>query len=180
MAVKICSDCGAEYLPTAQVCADCGGRLGYFADDGSRPAVVDPDARIAVFLGPYRDACRLQALLERQEITSLVEERTDLELHGFREIEVDVDRPGYYEVLVAAADRDAATRLRQSADLPDELLPEAHDFVEGRCPACGFAFAADPGIECPDCGLRLGGWDDEDEDAEPGAAARGSGSLPQP
>ena len=179
MPVKICTRCGAEYLPQAQACADCGGRLEYLSGDAGPAPVAATASRVAVFLGPYREACRLRETLERQEIDGWIEERHDLEVTGFHDLQVDQDRPGLFEVMVMAGDRPRAEELRQRLDLPAELIPEGQEFVEGRCPACGFTFSEDPGLECPDCGLVLGGWAD---DGEPGPDAdqadQGSGWLP--
>jgi len=180
MPTKFCTSCGAEYLPTAQQCADCGGRLE-FVSAGAAP-VTRPTAprRVGVFLGSYRDACNLRDVLARRDIEGIVIEREDVEVAGFHPVEVDGDhRPGFHEVLVAAEDRSLADEVRERLGMPAEAVPEGQEFIDGGCPACGHTLPDEPGDHCPDCGLAF--WTEEPDgstppDEDPGTA--GAGWLP--
>lgn len=66
MPVKICIGCGAEYLPQAQVCADCGGRLEY-ASGPPREVDATASGRMGVYLGPYDQADRLRDALRAED-----------------------------------------------------------------------------------------------------------------
>lgn len=179
MATKICTGCGAEYVASAQRCADCGGQLQFHAAGGPPPRRDGGSSRVGVFLGSYRDACRLRDVLAGRDIDSVVEERQDVTVAGFHAIEVDDDRPGFHEVLVAPQDQALADEVRERLGLPADAVPEGQEFVDGQCPACGFALPDEPGDSCPDCGLAL--WtEDQDSpgppDDEPGPP--GAGWLP--
>lgn len=175
MATKICTGCGAEYVASAQRCADCGGQL-QFLRPGSAPAPRrSGSARVGVYLGDYREACRLRDVLAGREIDSVIEERHDVAVEGFHAVDVDGDHPGFHEVLVAPEDRALADEVREQLGLPADAVPEGQEFVDGRCPACGFVLPDEPGDSCPDCGLTLWAEDQDpagspDEDPGPPAA----------
>lgn len=121
MPTKFCTACGAEYLPTAQQCADCGGRLEFVSAGATPVPPLKAPGRVGVFLGSYRDACNLRDVLARRDIEGIVIEREDVEVAGFHPVEVDGDqRPGFHEVLLAAEERSLAEEVRKQLGLPAE------------------------------------------------------------
>ncbi|HOX25666.1 MAG TPA: hypothetical protein PLL30_11145 [Candidatus Krumholzibacteria bacterium] len=184
MPVKICQECGAEYLPAAQVCADCGGKLVLKPEgDPNLVAGASGGARDqTILLGPHREALRLQQVLDSYEIEAVVQERADLVREGFRKIDPDaVIEPGIFEVLVRPDVRQRAEEIRDSLGLAASIEYEVEEFVEGQCPACGAPLAEEDLEECPDCGLSLAGHtpaeateppDDDDAAGRPDRADR--------
>jgi len=183
MATKICVQCGAEYLPEAQQCADCGGRLEYVGNSqgSDDPATPEQADWMVVFTGPHGPAARLRDSLEAMDVSARQEERGDLAWSGFHAMDPDQEKAGVFEVLVQPHDLRLAGEVRDRLGLPAEAAPELVEFVEGSCPACGHALPEESVDECPDCGLSLGGGDDDDDldDAGPGhAPPPASGWLP--
>lgn len=176
MTTKICVQCGAEYLATAQQCADCGGRLETMGLGGSgqNDTALAAAEWLLIYTGPHDRADRLQRALAGRDVACRLEERHDLAWQGFHAMDAEDERAGVFELWVATGDAVLAAEVRQHLDLPAEDTPELQEFVEGSCPACGFALPDELPDECPDCGLALGGPEDPaldaDDQTEPPAA----------
>jgi hypothetical protein len=173
MHVRICRDCGEEYRPDVVRCADCGGELEdrREGEEAAAPAPARREQAAAAELLGYRAlfmtprAADLVPMAER-----LREARLDYRLA--EQPGTGEGAPPRYALLVR--DGDAASALRVLADIvaPHEEAEDIHA-VETRfdaehgyreCPACGSRTAAGT-VECPECGLGLGG--PEGEVAEP-------------
>jgi ribosomal protein L32 len=170
--VRVCRECGEEYRPHVVRCADCGGELEdrhEGEEDGRTAAVAEHEpppaersGHRALFVTPR--AADLVPMAERLRQTQ-VEYRL-AEQPGSAE-----GAPPRYALLVP--DEAAALALRALADLLAPHEPsEGVSAVETRfdaergyvaCPACGARTA--PGlVECPECGLGLGGPEGKGEE----------------
>jgi hypothetical protein len=159
-AMRVCPECGEEYLPTVDQCIHC--RVALVAA-GAAPAPAPRELPPASQLLCIRAASlgfaqRLSQMLSDAGIT-----------HRLEALERDAEGPAPsaaargrfaempYGVFVREEDAAAAREVDQAhmrlqiPDLPDETVEAAAG--EG-CPACGAAVAADA-AECPECGLAL-------------------------
>jgi len=172
MHVRICRQCGEEYRPEIARCADCGGELVDRHEDGmpvgaggaapgdGTPAEAD-QARVEVavhnlYLGAIPDLEPLAAALREADIAYHLgpHERTFALGVGEAEWQRAI------EALAPFAGR--ATELGVT-ELAFRYDPEAWAAEATRCPACGTAHAPTE-LECPECGLTVGGGPDEDDD----------------
>ncbi len=147
---KICPECGAEYVPTYLVCADCDVALEEPNQD-PRPALqrqMPPATELAlVAAGVPREVERIALVLQGSGISSRVDTHPD---------------GGRVAVYVHPEDAGLAAQLVRDFVFPREgdevgsLSPDAE--VEG-CPACG-AVVSDSDVACADCGLAFVASDD--------------------
>ena len=167
--VRVCRDCGEEYRPDVDRCADCGGELEDrypgSEDDAPRAAAEEEEAaeeaaeNRVLFVTPR--AADLVPLAERLRETRI--EYRLAEQPGAGE-----GAPPRYALLVKDADaREALVALAELV-APHEAAEGVHaletrfDAEQGyvECPACGVRVA--PGtLECTECGLGLGGPEGE-------------------
>ncbi len=170
--VRVCRECGEEYRPDVVRCADCGGELEdrYEGEENGAPIPVAGDEAPAPELRGHR------ALFVTPRAADLVPMAERL-----RQRHVDyrlAEQPGSTEgapprYALLVPEEAAADALRALADLlaPHEESESVHA-IETRfdaergylaCPACGTRTA--PGlVECPECGLGLGGPEGEAEE----------------
>lgn len=155
--MRVCPECGEEYLPTVDRCADC--RVALVAA-GVEPVAVAPrelppaSQLVCLRTASLGFAQGLSDLLSEAGITHRLEADPTS-----REGEHNARRPdslpfGVFvreQDLAAAREVDREFMRRQFPDVSEE--PSAGAAGEG-CPACGAAVAADA-VECPECGLAL-------------------------
>jgi hypothetical protein len=98
-ALVSCPRCGAQYLPTATTCADCGARLRAAGDEGEEVAYDLSD-----WSPEQRD----------EVVAALAAEGVAARLEGT-------------ELVVAEADADLAEELIEEVDAPDALAAEDDD-----------------------------------------------------
>jgi len=153
--VRYCPDCGEEYQPHMTQCIDCGAALeerlegDSMESDASREAEPAPPPNVPP--GEYR---RVADGLTAQIVEPLVE------LFVEAGIPVKVESIGYGLCLsVRAEDRSAVVAILEREGVipsqPDATTP-AVVADGGPCPACGAVLKAGT-VECPECGLLLGG-----------------------
>lgn len=149
--VRSCPDCGEEYQPHVTTCVECGGVLeDKLADDAPEEDGLPPvDPNLPP--GEYRKVAdgltaataeRLVKLFIGAGIPVMVESLG----YGLCVSSRFEDRP---EVL-AMLEREGVIPKPSDAEAP------AVGTEGGACPACGTPVPAGS-LECPDCGLLLGG-----------------------
>jgi len=161
--MRVCPECGEEYLPTVIQCVHC--RVALVAP-GSEPIAAParelPPAAdlVCIRTASQGFAQELSEWLSEAGITHRLEAQTGggqasqqpssaAQRARFEELP--------YGVFVRAEDAEAAREVdrahmrSQIPDLPEEGVNETAG--EG-CPACGAAVAVDA-AECPECGLAL-------------------------
>jgi hypothetical protein len=151
--LRYCPDCGEEYQPHMTRCIDCGSALKEKLDgespDYQPPAVEEPESSLPP--GDYR---KVADCLSVQIVEPLVK------LFVEAGIPVRVESIGYDLGLSARLeDRAAVVAILECEGVvptqPDATAP-AVAAEGGPCPACGSSLK--PGtVECPECGLLLGG-----------------------
>lgn len=143
MLYKVCRDCGEEYRPEIERCADCGGELDLASDDGSipPPAQEDDEAPQATLT----DGVPLTRVDRAASLRPLADALAGASIpFGVR------SGPHGFELLVAPDDLDRAAELvAPHLGLSPVEGPPTH------CPACEEALPAGT-TECPSCGLGLG------------------------
>jgi predicted amidophosphoribosyltransferase len=159
--VRVCQECGEEYRPDIESCADCGGELRDVYDDegGTTPAsIVEPEESV--------DLTDHRSLFQTANARTLVPLAERLKEKGiaFHMVEqgLGTAATARFDLLV----HEAAAKSALEA-LADILAPDADGgavhalethYESGRytkCPACG----AEQGsglAECTECGLALG------------------------
>lgn len=149
--IKICPDCGTEYFPHMEKCADCG-------------ATLLPPEELSK-MQEERKLCK-DRLLEnpvviREGDLTWIDELYNVLLDSSItcEIHVDACKKGCsnpYKLLVSASDAEKANELIEEHFI--RVHPEmqsSRDLMNaGKCPACGFS-VGHGAVECPDCGLPL-------------------------
>lgn len=177
MPEKMCPRCGEEYVPRAQVCADCGSPLVWKPQRNAPAATARRDVEVrdqVVLIGTHANAVRLFRCLEDAEIDAAMNQRPDLAWNGFVDVDPDtVIEPGVFEVRVALPDLQRAEEFRDALGLSADEGPGSQEYVEGQCPACGAELPETVGESCPDCGLNLEGWSEEESTGEAGAREEG-------
>ncbi len=137
---KVCPDCGEEYRPEIERCADCGATL-VSADEAGAAALPDPMAAVTE-VGP-----RAQALTRADRAVEL---RPAADLLAAAGVPFAIKNgPQGFELLVDPERMEAAAEAAAGV-----LGLQAATDLE-RCPACETPL---PGgaEECPECGLGLG------------------------
>jgi hypothetical protein len=158
--MRVCPECGEEYLPTVSECADC--RVALVAAGSAAPAA--PTSRelppvsqlVCVRTASLGFAQGLSDLLSEAGITHRLEaQEPDEPAPEAAARGRFVDRPfGVYvreQDLADAREVDREFMRRQFPDVAEDATVGA---VGEGCPACGAAVAADA-AECPECGLAL-------------------------
>ncbi|MGE5127638.1 MAG: zinc ribbon domain-containing protein [Betaproteobacteria bacterium] len=182
--VRVCRECGEEYRPEAQRCADCGGELeDRQLDEEGNPIGGEEEAEEAP--EPVAVERRVVFVTPRAaEMVPLAEALREaaIEYHLAEQPATAEGAAPRYALLVREEDATQALRALAPLIAPEDE-PEGLHAVDSRfepehgyaeCPACGAA--QPPGAaECAECGLMLGA-------AEEGAAvcARCSAPLPEP
>lgn len=149
MHVRVCVECGEEYRPGIETCADCGGRLeDRHGDDAA--AAFAPDDREPADAG--EDGAFADSVLHAERAPDLIHGADRLRDSGvpFRMRPAAKGEGHGYHLLVAEADRDRALKA----------LGIAADAREGECPACGTRLP-ERVSECPECGLAVGDTPEE-------------------
>ncbi len=149
---RICPDCGTEYLPHIEKCADCGEALIWpeeierVREEKRRLAEKAAESEVMVREGDLDWMRELHAVLIQSGIPCAV--RTDADCgkscRGKCRLVVS---PGDYER--------AQERIEEYfMEMHPEIRASNELASEGKCPACGSPVG--PGDrECPDCGLPL-------------------------
>jgi hypothetical protein len=151
-AYKVCPGCEAEYLPSVEVCRDCGVPLVWEGQTreprGEYELVLPPGEGLVL----VREAELSWAVgLGRALAEEGIPHRIDPVARSGGRWAVSVDGPDAPRA--AAVDAEYARgELPAMSEAPSE--PEATP-SEDRCPACGEALAGDAG-ECAECGLVFG------------------------
>ena len=145
MHVRVCVECGEEYRPGIETCADCGGRLEDRHGDEDGTAASPPVEGEGADGG--EDGALVDSILHAERAPDLIHGADRLRDSGvpFRMRPAARGEGHGYHLLVAAADRERALRA----------LGIAADAREGECPACGTRLA-ERVAECPECGLAVG------------------------
>jgi len=161
--LKYCPKCRDEYRPDAELCATCALPLVMGAElialgTGSRPgrqgALTSHDRLVVISLAPLAEIKRLQALLEGEQIATLLNKEGD----GcgcaakFQLLVREEEAHEAQQILAEEHHRATALAGHQSVHAGAVFNPEAAEAV---CPACGFVFATSS-TTCPDCGLCFG------------------------
>ena len=158
--MKLCPQCGEEYVHSATTCVDCGVPLGFEA-----PAAPElPDLEAIDRLVPVRHAevpwieGLAQALAEAG-IASRVVLPSELEPSRLPDRGTGALRCTLYvrpEDAALAAQIDGEFAREQVPDLPEGA---SSAWAESEsCPGCGTPLAANA-EECPECGLAFAGGD---------------------
>jgi hypothetical protein len=159
--VRVCKECGEEYRPDIESCADCGGELQDVYDDGesSTPAQL-PTTEDALDLSDHRP------LFQTPRAPDLVPLADRLQEAGipFHLVEEGVGHAGSARFSLLVKESQAKAGLEALADLlaPHEESDHVHaletHYESGRyvkCPACGTEQSSGA-VECGECGLTLG------------------------
>ncbi len=153
MHVRVCVDCGEEYRPDIEACADCGGRLED-RHDGTPGSSADREAGLEDEESPEGDFT--DSVLHAEKATDLTKSADQLVESGIPFRLRPASGSGY-RLLVTAKERDralAALGLLADASADPGEGPRA-------CPACETPVEAGA-VECPECGLTVG--DDSEGD----------------
>ena len=149
---KICPDCGTEYMPHIEKCADCGAPLllqeeyekARREEERLRQQAVDDE--VAIREGDLNWMSELYLVLIDSGIPGAVRSDTCCG-KGCRPV-----------CRLVVSRGDAARALERIEEYFTELHPEVRAsrelLMEGKCPACGSPVGADDRA-CPDCGLVL-------------------------
>jgi RNA polymerase subunit RPABC4/transcription elongation factor Spt4 len=154
---KVCRECGEEYRPDVERCADCGGELLARFADGTGPAGEEPQpasgAAPAPEPVPLDDAgLRPVHVADRSE---------ELKPHARALAEAGIRfavRGSMYQfaLLVRESDLPRAVEVLRPLIGPSEPVEEEDAAGPGACPACGHVLSQQA-AECPGCGLVLAG-----------------------
>ncbi len=152
MHVRVCRECGEEYRPEIEVCAECGGALEDRFEDGA--TAVDQEQQPA--------PAALPAAADRRSIFTATE-AADVEplarRLGSAGIPFAVRGAVHsFDLMVEPADAERALEAVKDL-LPGEGAETASAFDPERgyvrCPACGVDLVAGA-VACPECGLAVG------------------------
>ena len=139
---KVCPDCGEEYRPEIERCADCGAALVMAEEAGGAEASLPDAMEAATGVGP---AARALTRADRA-----IELRPAADLLAAAGVPFAIKNgPQGFELLVDPERMEAAAEAAASV-----LGLEAAAELE-RCPACETPLPAQA-EECPECGLGLG------------------------
>jgi hypothetical protein len=157
MHVRVCPECGEEFRPDIVSCSDCGATLRDANDDvtsavGARAPVVaaDPPGEA----DPGTDYALIFSTIE----SDAMRDAAAALAHAGLTFRVAGNATGF-QLLVRRDDRPRASQALGTREGAVVVGPESDAAAEGHggpCPACGTALAA-CAVECPDCGLVLGG-----------------------
>jgi len=155
--VKICPECGAEYDPRGDVCADCGIVLVFktHAID-PRDELPESDDLVCIRTDLMNSIDAMRKLLGRKGVA------TRVELH--EKSPVGVHR-NTYGLLVRPDDVERAKEIYRADWLggaPEQArtFEYAEQELSGVCPACDTRIP-EGRVECPECGLVVGHVEEE-------------------
>jgi hypothetical protein len=151
--VKICPDCGAEYFPHIEHCADCAVPL-LLPEEHKRVQEERKQCRektlespVVVKEGDLNWLDELYNVLIDSSIPSVIHADTNCKKGC----------SGHpYQLLVSASDAEKANELIEEhyVKVHPEFRESRERITEGKCPACRSPVQPDT-VECPDCGLTL-------------------------
>jgi hypothetical protein len=154
MHTRYCPDCDDEFRPDIQRCSDCGGELEDRYDEEGEGGTREAEAS-----EPNADAPpeEYRPVFGCMQAASLKEAAGALAAAGipFRATGCSTG----FQLLVREADQSVAAAALKEREgvlrVPDDSGPSI-GAEGGPCPACG---ASVPGamLECPECGLVVGG-----------------------
>jgi predicted RNA-binding Zn-ribbon protein involved in translation (DUF1610 family) len=154
--VRVCPDCGEEFRPDIVRCSDCGALLvDRHVPEGSGSALPAGDDAQSDDPAPDADEPYV-TVFSSTESEALREAAASLVAAG---VAFRASAKGYsYQLLVHADDHAPAAQALAGRDGAIELAPGPAIGAgeESACPACGSRLAAGA-IECPECGLVVGG-----------------------
>ncbi|MBI5635137.1 MAG: hypothetical protein HZA15_16840 [Nitrospirae bacterium] len=150
---KICPECGAEYLPHIEKCADCGvivlsaEECMKAQEQRKRTEETLVDSSVKVMEGDLSWMSELRTVLLNAGIPC--------KLHS----EVACRKGCCGDTLQLKVSPEDLERSRQAIEeylmeLDPDLKMVKEMLGQGKCPACGSAIGCDA-RECPDCGLPL-------------------------
>jgi len=178
---KICPRCGAEYLPKAIACADCGVALVWTSQynrNHQQPELLNESLQLPRGRQTLSCVCwdslpvieELAGRLQDAGIPFRIEEEDKSpELHTHADW-IRLSSPKVYSLSVLPNQFDEAVAVVESfrAERGEDIPGAAGTTVVGdarhnilRCPACG-AELADGDRVCPDCELHLPGAEESD------------------
>lgn len=157
MNVRVCPDCGEEFRPEIVRCSDCGALL----HDSVEGGVTNGAGNVPGEVGPSQGEAPAAVEIQRRSLytSNRISEIQPLAQRvGAAGIQFWVESAGdSWTVLVAEADeargRALAGELFGIAEHSAEFDPQAG---YSECPACGHALRPAV-VECPECGLIVGG-----------------------
>lgn len=169
MHVRVCVDCGEEYRPDVQACADCGGRLEDRFEDAPRPR-KEPEVKKT----PAIDLSGHTEVFVARQASHVLDAAEALREAGLSSRIVEAtegpEKQPTFRLFVRQEDAPQAVRalapFHGFEGDPDQLLAVDSGFEPGlgyaQCPACGSNVPAGA-KECPECGLLLGAEEDGDK-----------------
>lgn len=154
MHTRYCPNCDDEFRPDIVLCSDCGGELEdrYDEEDagerqGAEATAPGPDAPPEEYRPVF--GCMESATL-KEAAACLAAAKIPFRATGCST---------GFQLLVREADQSAAVASLQGRErvlgVPDDAEPTV-GAEGGACPACGTAVPA-AALECPECGLVVGG-----------------------
>ncbi len=160
---KICPDCGTEYLPHIEKCADCGvvlvraEEIEKVREEKRRLMQEAVEDEAVVREGDLNWMRELYAVLIDSGIPSTVRADTDCKKSC----------RGKHCLVVSPEDYERAQERIEEyfMEMHPEIRASRELMSEGKCPACGFPVGADD-RECPDCGLPLIIVDEEGDSSQ--------------
>jgi hypothetical protein len=157
---KICPECGTEYRPTTQRCADCDvdlvHRAALAAAIAEREHFPGIEALECIRVAPIEWVQGLSGALQERGVGHRVAPATAADAPEGQRPDL-FGGAQLFGLYVQSDDAAAARELDDSIAgriMPEEA-PELAEGEEESCPACGHALAVDT-VECPDCGLSFG------------------------
>jgi hypothetical protein len=154
MHTRYCPSCDDEFRPDIVRCSDCGGELEDRYDDeedAGEPREATPPPAPEAPPEEYRPVfgCMESATL-KEAAGVLAAARVPFRATGCST---------GFQLLVREADQSAAAAALQGREgvlgVPDDAEPSV-GAEGGACPACGASVPA-AAVECPECGLVVGG-----------------------
>lgn len=157
---KLCPDCGAEYQPHIEKCADCGAVLlspeecARAREERHRTEGTAVENAVKVMEGELNWMSELRAVLLDAGIPCMLHSDAGCR-KGCCGDTVQL------KVSPEDLERSQETIEEYLMELDPDLRSAKEMFGKGQCPACGSSIGPDA-RECPDCGLLLIIAGDED------------------
>ncbi len=161
---KICPHCEIEYLPHIGKCADCGAVLlsheeyQRALEEKKRLAAKAIEDSAVVREGELKWLDELHKVLLDSGIPSTITSDPCCSKGSCR---------SRFQLIVSKEDRERAQEriTEYFREIHPELRASYELSKQGKCPACGSPVRADD-TECPDCGLALVIFEEEDKEEE--------------